>query len=221
MTKRKFNLSNGVWLILLCFGITFFSASNSQATLIDVTNIRYETIVPGVPYYTQYWLETNIGELNAFCVENADAFPIQSYEIFNFNANLGTYTDANLIIAAGIASRYFDKSVIGLDTIDNEIEAKVSTQLAIWDILGIVGISQIADSDYRAAAEAVLNNFSSCFISDSIYLAESPTNNGPGGSSGVGQDYLVSVPDASIMFLLGPALLGLGILGRRRRKSKS
>jgi len=45
------------------------------------------------------------------------------------------------------------------------------------------------------------------------------TKNSDGTYSGFRQDILISVPDASTMFLLGPALLFLGLLGRRRKKS--
>lgn len=43
-------------------------------------------------------------------------------------------------------------------------------------------------------------------------------NSSTGVYSGNRQDLLVSVPDASIMLLLGPSLVGLGIIGRRRFK---
>ena len=41
-----------------------------------------------------------------------------------------------------------------------------------------------------------------------------------GFASGGSESFVNHVPDASIMLLLGPALLSLGLLGRRRRKSK-
>ena len=211
VTKRKFNIAKVVWLILLCFGITFFSANNSQATPIPITVtniIATGPAVQGVPYATQYWLETlQYGKLDAFCVESANAFPIKEYELVQVPSELSK--------AAEIASRYFDGSVIDLDSIANEEEAKVATQLAIWDILTIASTT---DEDYLKRIQDIKTLIlSSSSISDSIYLARSPI----GGGEGVGQDYLTSVPDASIMFLLGPALLGLGLLGRRRRKSKS
>ena len=106
---------------------------------------------------------------------------------------------------------------MALSSINNDKTlSKVSTQLAIWSILNI---GNSPDSDYQSLASQIITLFGNDSpISDSIWLAESPANNDPGGSGGLSQDYLVSVPDASIMFLLGPALLGLGLLGRRKSK---
>ena len=53
-------------------------------------------------------------------------------------------------------------------------------------------------------AVAVMNLYEAGHAGDSNYLV---------------QDQLICIPDASIMFLLGPALISLGILGRRRKKA--
>lgn len=211
MTKRKFKFAKVVWLILLCVGIAIISTDNSEATTMSIVvdDIDYDTSVSGVGYYTRYWLETNMGRLDAFCVENADALPVQQYELYK-----PIPSDFNT--AARIASRYYDGSVLSqIDIINDELQAKVSTQLAIWVNLGIISQNSIKDDDYLSRVVAILDsaNFNLGSISESIWLARSPI----GGAPGAGQDYLVSVPDASIMFLLGSALLGLGLFGRKRK----
>lgn len=208
MTKRKLNLAKVVWLVFLCLGITFFSVNNSQALPITVNNIISDYPTAGTGYLTQYWLDTEeFGLLDAFCVEEVNALPVGGFELFPAPIS-GLLGDA-----AGIASLYFAGSVFALPNITTQEEAKVATQLAIWQWLGIVSTS---DSFYAPLVSEILAlDFSS--ISDSIYLAQSPLTGLPGGSPGISQDYLVSVPDASIMFLLGSALLGLGLFGRKRK----
>ena len=211
MTKRKFNLAKVIWLVFLCLGIAIISTDNSEALTmpIDVVDIDYDTTVSGVSYYTRYWLETNMGRLDAFCVENVAALPVKQYELYQ-------PIPTDLTTAARIASRYYDGSVLSqIGIINDELQAKVSTQLAIWVNLGIISQGSIKDGDYLSRVAAILDPtiFSLGSISDSIWLARSPI----GGAPGVGQDYLVSIPDASIMFLLGSALLGLGLFGRKRK----
>ena len=212
MTKRKFNLAKVVWLVFLCLGIAIISTDNSEALTmsIDVVDIDYATTVSGVNYYTRYWLETtDRGRLDAFCIENVAALPVKDYELFQ-----PIRTD--LTTAARIASRYYDGSVLSqIGIINDELQAKVSTQLAIWVDLRIISQSSIKDTDYFSRVAAILNSatFSLGSISDSIWHARSPI----GGDPGAGQDYLVSIPDASIMFLLGSAFLGLGLFSRKRK----
>lgn len=197
MTKRRFNFAKAVWLIVLCIGIVFFGAANALALIIpiDVKGIRAEGPSAGTDYLTQYWLNTaEFGELDAFCVENENAFPVGDYELVDLPSSLSR--------VAEYASRYYDGSVLALG-FASQLEAKVATQLAIWQELGIAETTNATWAN-RVAQVLGINNLS---ISDSIYLAQSPT----------GQDYLVSVPDASIMFLLGSGLLGLGLFGRRRK----
>jgi len=212
MTNKKFNLAKGGWLILLCFGIILLSANHSQATIIpiDVNKIIYAGPSAGTPYLTQYWLDTDeFGVLDAFCVEKVNATLGISYELVD-------EIPISLTTAAGIASRYFDGSVLALSSIIDQEEAKVVTQLAIWANLGIATTNL---SYYQNLVDKVIELFDNdSSILGSIWLAESPADGQPGSSSGESQDYLVSVPDASIMFLLGPALLGLGLLGRRKSK---
>jgi hypothetical protein len=217
MTNKKFNHMKGGWLILLCFGIILFSANNSHATVIpiDVNAILYEGPSAGTGYYTQYWLDTDkFGVLDAFCVDHADADSDFSYELVDV-------IPEELTTAAWIASRYFDGTVLGLDSITNtsitNTEAKVATQLAIWQNLDIATTSDI----YYSFLVSEILGISDHSIRDSIWLAESPADGSPsyGGSLGIGsQDYLVSVPDADIMWLLGPAFIVLGFLGRKKAK---
>lgn len=209
MTKRKFNLAKLVWLTLLCFGIIFFSANNSQALPtpyhINVTNIIANGPSAGTPYLTQYWLDTEeFGVLDAFCVENVNANSGIDYALVSVPIGLSN--------AAGLANLYYNQSVLALSSIDNQTEAKVVTQLAIWQILGI---ATTTDSIYSSlVADILALDYTS--YSDSIYLAQSPPNGSTGPAPS--QDYLVSVPDASIMFLLGSAFMVLGLYGRKKSK---
>ena len=213
MIKNKINLTKASWLILLYVGIILFSPNYSQATVIpiDVNGILYAGPSAGTPYYTQYWLDTvQLGILDAFCVEDAYANSSISYELVNV-------IPGGLTTAAGIASRYFDGSVLALSSINNQTEAKVATQLAIWQNLGIATTS---DPYYSPLVSDIFYYLDFSSILDSIWLAESPADGYAGGSSGKSQDYLVSVPDADIMWLLGPAFIMLGLLGRKKSNYK-
>jgi len=218
MINKKLNLSKSVWLILLCFGIILVGANTSRATVIpiDVNAILYAGPSAGTGYYTQYWLDTDqFGVLDAFCVDHADADSDNSYELVD-------EIPSELTTAAGYASRYFDGSVLAslleIDTNVDKMDAKVATQLAIWDILNIAHTS---DPYYSPLRDAVFEISNSSII-DSIWLAESPADGNASYGSTLGggsQDYLVSVPDAGIMWLLGPAFIAMGILGRKKSRS--
>ena len=132
MSSKKLNLSKGGWLILLCIGVILLGANHSQATTIPihVNNIIFDLPSGGTPYYTQYWLDTEeFGVLDAFCVEEYGLDATIDYALVDDLTGKG--------IAAGIASRYFDGSVLALPVIPNQTEAKVATQLAIWKTLNI------------------------------------------------------------------------------------
>ncbi len=210
MTNKKFNLAKGGWLILLCFGIILLSPNPSQATVIpiDLNSIIFAVPDAGTGYYTQYWLDTEqFGVLDAFCVEGARVDDTYSYELVD------VIPSGDLTTAAGYASRYFDGSVSALSSIHNQTEAKVATQLAIWDKMDL---AHTTISVWKDRVEDIQGLDLS--ILDSIWLAESPANGSPGGSSGTSQDFLVSVPDASIMLLLGSSLIGLIGFGRESKK---
>lgn len=209
MARLKVNLIKNASVLALCLAVVFSSAIDCDATPIPVTvnEILYSGPTAGTPYLTQYWLDTaEYGVLDAFCVENANVNSTIPYELVSVPNTLAE--------VAEIASRYFDGSVLALSSINDQTEAKVSTQLAIWTKLGII-TSYDASYGQRVTDIFSLVGTSSPPVLSSIYLAQSPI----GGAPGPSQDYLVSVPDASIMFLLGPAILGLGILGRKKSKA--
>lgn len=210
MNIRKFNFAKVAWLILLCFGITFISANYSQALPLPLTetNVQWGGTIVNVTfgsgygnYYSDYKFkakELNSGNwLEAFCVENATADGRLEYELIDVTSNL--------MKAAGIASEYF---------YGNHGWSKALAQVAIWKA-AISGF--VYKSGLSSAEEDILNNTitsATYGVSSSIGLVISPPGSQPGTSS---QDYLISVPDASIMFLLGSALVGLGLFGRRRK----
>jgi hypothetical protein len=208
MANKKLNLLKGSWLILLCIGVILLSANYSRATTIpiNVYDILFGGPSGGTGYYTEYWLDTEeFGVLDAFCVEDHGLDATIDYALVD--------VPTEKEYAAKIASRYFDGSILALDIINTQTEAKVSTQLAIWDVLTIFEYSEGLPYYYQVQAIEALADSSN--ISDSIYLAQSPVNGPPGPS----QDYLVSVPDASIMLLLGSSLMGLAVFSRKSKKS--
>ena len=103
-------------------------------------------------------------------------------------------------------------------------------QLATWEAVldpGSTNVNSSGGGDFYT-------NFSNTFTADANSFLTAMYDSGIGGFTGAGykiarnpvgsapgtnyQDCIISVPDASIMFLLGPALLGLGLLGRRKSK---
>jgi len=219
VTNRKFNLLKVGWLILLCFGMIFIGANPSQALPLELTNtyIYYEgpaatVSIDGNPvtWLTHYFLYADQfksidddGVLTAFCVEEVQLQQGIGYAL--------VAVPPSLYNAAVIASQYFS---------GGQNWSQTATQIAIWEAafdsgLNIDGGRFQYSGTYQDQVEGILAMVNQSSITGSIALAQSPPETGDGAS----QDYLVaySVPDAAVMFLLGPALLGLGLLGRRRR----
>jgi len=179
MANKKLNLLKGSWLILLCIGVILLGANYSRATTIpiNVYDILFGGPSGGTGFYTEYWLATDeFGVLDAFCVEDYGLDAKIDYALVD--------VPTEKEYAAKIASRYFDGSVLALDIINTQTEAKVSTQLAIWDVLTIFDYS-VAGLPYYNQVQAIEALAYNSNISDSIYLAKSPVNGPPGPS----QDY--------------------------------
>jgi hypothetical protein len=226
MSNKKFNLAKVGWLILLCFGIIVLGANHSQAMEMPVP-LAVDSILFGGPdggtgFYTKYWLDTEMyGVLDAFCVEDYGLDATKGYELVNVEDYIYEIP-ADLGTAAIIANLYYNGTIGALPAI-NADEAKTAAQLAIWDVLGIfdyLGSYPVTEpGPYTAQVQAILEaieGLDSSDIPSTIYLAESPADGHYGHSLGKSQDYLVSVPDADIMWLLGTAFIVLGVLGRKK-----
>jgi len=199
MTNKKIHLAKSGWLILLCIGIISLSANHSQAIPLTGTYITYGGPIAN-GWYTEYSLFANefgpSGALvDAFCVENVPANSSIAYELIPAPNNN----------AAQLASQYFNNSSYGF--------SKAATQIAIWELL-------FPTFNYTGSllveVQSILSNTYS--LAGLIGLAHSP----PGSVGTVpSQDYLVgvSVPDASIMLLLGSSLMGLAVFSRKSKRS--
>jgi len=209
MINKKFNVGKSSWLILLCFGIILLSAHPSRAIPLTGVSIGWSnvdwalSINSSSGYFTNYTFFANeIGGGPAFCVENVGINPNASYELI---APTNT-------TAANIASQFFYNSTFPY--------GQAATQIAIWEI--------VFDSNNGLDAGIVQYNSGGALLSDieAILKSYTATLKGPiwqasapaAGTNTQSQDYLVSVPDAGIMWLLGPAFIMLGLLGRKKAK---
>ena len=210
MIKKKLKLTKASWLILMCFAIILLGANTSQATplsnvSIGWSNIDWHLSIDGQRgYYTNYtFYADEIGEKIAFCVENVGINDKASYElIVPINSD-----------AANTASQFFYDSGFGY--------SQAATQIAIWDIvfdgadgLNVGHVRYDSNTGLYDEIQAILASYTSYSLAGPIWQAHAPAE----GTCKNSQDYLVSVPDASIMWLLGTALIMLGILGRKKAK---
>jgi hypothetical protein len=151
--------------------------------------------------------------IGGYCVEDVYAPPrniIYDYEVLDVYGNykLAAYALAN---SGGLSAQ--------------------ASQLVVWEMV-FDGIPSALDPlsqnsgdfytngsiAYMMEAQVFLNSIDwsgySGFDGSGYKILRNPPGSGPGVEY---QDYLVSVPDAALMFLLGPALIGLGLFGRRKR----
>jgi len=154
--------------------------------------------------------------ISGFCVESAWApTSAQTYELLD-----PSDTGEKYKYAAYILSQYES----------GNITSAQAAQIAVWEVVFDYGNYNLSTGNFYEVsgvddlhisdANTILNQLPvdlSFFNDDSFRIARNPVGSGAGQDC---QDYIIHVPDASIMFLLGPALLSLGLLGRRRRKSK-
>ena len=216
MTKRRLILAKVTWLTAICIGVAFFSAINSQALRSFEPNasVTFNGGSFGV-YRTDYEFRAdniNSGDWSeVFCIENAITDSGVLYELID----VSEYNHNGVTNAAGIASQFFS----GMSW------TKRATQIAIWEVVfdfgsgwdlgqGVFQLNSELTAD-EVADLAEIQNYIGSNIASSTKIVRSPPGSNPPLKS---QDYLISVPDTSIMFLLGPALIGLGLLGRRKSK---
>jgi hypothetical protein len=222
MTKRKINFVKIVWLVLLCVGVTLFSANYSQA--LPLSNVKISSNTSEYVYILDGWRNVNTnyrlyadefqtefgdpdGWLDAFCVENAWWNSEEDYALEPL--------PSNLLNASLIADQYWHGS----------LSDKRIAQLAIWE-MAIDGDRDLGDGNFRyngtyvSSVQDIIDDLGSYSLSGNpIGFANSPP-----GSAGLeqSQNYLVkgvSVPDADIMLLLGTALLSLSLLSRKFKRS--
>jgi len=227
MRNKKLNLAKSGWLILLCFGIILLGANHSKAMEmpipLSVDSILYDGPNWETGAYTKYWLDTEMyGVLDSFCVEDYGLDATKGYELVHVEDYINIIP-SDLEIAAIIASLYYNRTIEALPQINDSNEAKTAVQLAIWDVLGIFDYLKYypvtEPGPYTAQVQVILEAIEGLDASDipsTIYLAESPADGKLGHSLGKSQDYLVSVPDADIMWLLGMAFIMLSFLGRKK-----
>jgi len=235
MTNNKNNLTKGGWLILLCCLIILLSPKPSQAIILTNPDVNWKVPIVYLDifgneayYYTDYEitaLEFDYNYIEAFCVENIGINADAGYELIDVPSSA---SDEDLMNAALIADQFFNGGVGW---------SKTATQLAIWEVvfdsISIGGSFDLNSGNFKYTGSTydvaeILNGF----ISDTykstggvVMLAHSPAvvDGGEIGEDEISQDYLVgrSVPDASIMWLLGPAFIGLGLLGRKKSQEQN
>lgn len=199
----------------------------------------YATFPSGIGnWYLDYDVSLDGGAaVEAFCVEDADGpSETEVYTLLTIDSGLTDFgLDAPTYLAAAWVADYYYANYEGTTT--SEEAYKAGAQIAVWEIIydydgsssswdltsGSFSASS-ANNNYTDEAGTIWGSKPSAFpgSNSNWALAVNPTIvTGGTVTSGPWQNYLVrySVPDASIMFLIGPALLGLGVLGRRKSKS--
>jgi len=147
--------------------------------------------------------------ISGFCVENAYAT----------SANGVVY---ELLDPSDMGTGYLEAAYILYQYELGNISAQAG-QLAVWEVAMDTGddlttglLYATFSNSYVTEANNFLSSMDTIGFDDSGYrIAHSPVDSQAGVDP---QDYVIHVPDASIMLLLGPAFLFLGMLGRRRKK---
>lgn len=154
-------------------------------------------------YYTDYEMDTEYGILDAFCVQSTDAPSGESqYELLAVEERLSA--------AAWVANQYWSGTLSS---------TKEVAQIAIWELaldttedLEGGNFRYRSGSDEDAIAEIV--NDATTYSGLDVLWARNPV----GGNEDGTQDYLVqnSVPEPSMMLLMGTGLIGLAGVCRRQ-----
>jgi len=212
----------------LILGLLVFSVPMAMATpyTVSLTTGPY-TYVPGgeftadpfgfewvLPLYSD---DTSTDTtFQTFCVETGETFvPGTSYDVIL--SDKSQLTDVTLNLGTAWLYHEFQSGTLQEYDYDNLTGRKNDAgelQAAIWYLM----VPSYSDP----------NNYYSNLVQDSSVTGFTdpfaPNNNTIGVKvmnltlNGVAiQDQLTCVPDASIMFLLGPAFIALGILGRRKK----
>lgn len=156
-------------------------------------------------------------DVQTFCVETSEHISAgETYDVTISDTSQLTGVELNLG-TAWLYHEFQSGTLTGYDYTDttSRINDALLLQNAIWYFMG--------------SSHGSTNEFTALAISElsSLSLTATNPNNGKYGvgimnltaSNGVAsQDQLLCIPDASIMFLLGPALLALGMIGRRKSK---
>ena len=209
MKRKRFLLGRGGCLLLLLAILLVFGAANAFAIPLTGVSIGWDTSVTGYNgWYTNYTFDADQldGPLEAFCVQNTPANQSYTYELIPVDSSINP-------LAVKIADYYFSNS--GLIQRD--------FQIAIWHAQGVVSGGLPPSSE--AAAQGIYNgtdlgvNWSNYVLNpDRVSLAHSPYE--ASGATGDSQDYLVSVPEPATLLLLGTGMLGIAVVGRKKRFKK-
>jgi hypothetical protein len=218
--KKRFLIQFLVAIFVIGFAGSLYATPTVYLKEVNVSPAATGTFIfpnygSGDVYYGQYNLQIdwdksgpgNYEPISGFCVEDVDSPPANN-QIYELIAPTGKYLDA-----AYILSQYEAGNITAQ-----------AAQIAVWEVVMDTD-NNVYTGDFHATfsnaytidAQSFLTSMNiGGFTGSGYYIARNPVGVDPPARY---QDYVIHVPDASIMYLLGTALLCLGMLGRRKSKS--
>ena len=206
MKRKRFLLGRGACLSLLFTILLVFGAANTYALPLTNVQVTYGGASFG-GWATVYNFNADEidGPYAAFCVDPASLNTSYDYELISVPSQLN--------IVAKFADHFFE-GVGGFSASQRDY------QIAIWDQLGIKDYASGIDGvDNILAGLGVGGYWENYSRTGLMSLAHSPIGGVGGGDS---QDYLIgaSVPEPATLLLLGTGMLGIAIVGRKKRFKK-
>jgi len=207
-------------LMVMVVGVLLIPAGAMALPIFTVEQVLHTSNTAGVTFddwqptvYTEYTLRTDLfNDIGAFCVEEALAPTSSStYELLPVSADLNA--------AAWLAEQFWSGDL-------GDSYSQEEVQIAVWELtfdgFEAGGTGLLANGYFRlrhGADEGKINTLLGKVTAGSFPTANVSLAHNPVGSDADGtQDYLVhqSVPEPSMMLLMGTGLIGLAGVCRRQ-----